>query len=667
MPIKTKQELQAFILGAVHAASGYRTQLAQIAGKCECYYEGIQYIQAIGFDRFVNSSTGRLLARWNPDLPSLRVTHNHVTEKVTVSAAATYPTAFDASVNPPIRDQGVAASVVAQTLEDALAAGVKHSKILDVAKDANLRRCITGVYGIGLGIRNSMRPVTMNGQTTALPSKTVYAYDVHPTRFILDPYVMARDLRDHQYVIYHDVWTIDKLRNIYPQVKWNPDDMATVGQLTPYEQSISTLSNARLFEKYRTYSTTKGAVVYQVHMKDETGRFGEYHVAVQTKKDDLEWMNEGDTQSPFGGDGLPFVLLHGNRRANSLWSISDVSMVMDSQDMLNLTYTMMFRTIQMFSSPKILVDQRWFSNIKGSKEDWRTQFTNQVGGIVSGSPPSMDKSVMAPQVMPSQPPQPVLLDLADRSAAKMRNDTFRTEMNIGSGAKSHVPFQTTNLLLNEGDRVLGIRTSEDIKAYSQILNVLLGTEVKHVQEQSAGTLAMLDEEGFDTEDVAVLLQTDPYYPSCGINLDESSVRYTSVAERKQTLTGALTAQAITPDVYARGMAELDQAITLDDKYMRQQIEKRVQRLLRGEPWVPMPLGTYNSWCITSLIKAQFDRSIAFNPQMQDLVKQAIQMQQQQAMQEQLANDPQIAMAQMQAAQQQQPQEQTLEDVLSSTG
>jgi hypothetical protein len=231
-------------------------------------------------------------------------------------------------------------------------------------------------------------------------------------------------------------------------------------------------------------------------------------------------------------------------------------------------------------------------------------------------------------------------------------------------------FNTTQLLMQEGDRVLAIRTTEDIKAYEQILNVLLGTQIRHVQEQSIGTLAMLDEEGFDQQDISVLLEADPYYPACGIKLDESSVRYTSVNERRQTLTSALTAQAITPDTYAQGMAELDQALTLQDKYMKQQIDKRVNRCLLGEPWVPMPMGAYNTWCINSLTKAQFDDRVAMDPMAQQRLAQGIQAQQQMMMQEQMATNPEIQM-QMMMAQQQQPapeeQPQTLEDVLTQAG
>ena len=678
MAFNTTEELKTFLDSAYASAQGYRNQLAMTVGRNECYFEGIQYIFNNGVDRFVSTTMGRLLSRWNPDSTALRVTSNHVTEKITVCAAATYPTSLDAEVKAPIRDEGIKGAVQSQTLEDLLSATVKHSNILSAAQDANIRRCVAGVYGIGLSIKTTQRPVNIGGQRTMMPSKELVAFDVHPTRFVLDPFIESRDLRQHNYVIYYDVWTIDKLRATYPEVKWNPDDMNTVGQLTPYEQSLATLSNSRLFEKYRTYSKTKGAIVYQLHRKDDTGRFGEYYIAVRTSREDLIWVNKDDSTSPFGGDGLPFVLLHGNRRANSMWSISDVSMIQDSQDMLNLTQTMLFRHLQAFTSPKYVVDSRFFG-VKGSKEDWRNSFSNQVGGLIVGYP-SADKTIMPPQLVNPPPPQPMLLDLAQRSADKMRTDTFRTEMNVGGGAKSHVPFQTTSTLLNEGDRVLSIRITEDTKAYEQILNVALGTQIKHVHDQSLGTLAMLDEEGFDQEDVARILQTDPLYPTCGVNLDESSVRYVSTDEKRQTLTAALTAQAITPSDYARAMAEYDMPITQEDRFMRTELEKSVDRLIQGEPWTPVPLGKYNDWCLSCLMRAQYDQRIRFNQDAKDRVAQAIQAQEQVAVQQALATNPeyqmqmqQAQMAQAQAAQQAAPTTDsvqkpiTLQDVLTSVG
>jgi hypothetical protein len=88
----------------------------------------------------------------------------------------------------------------------------------------------------------------------------------------------------------------------------------------------------------------------------------------------------------------------------------------------------------------------------------------------------------------------------------------------------------------------------------------------------------------------------------------------------------------------------------------------------GEEWMPMPLGQYNAWCLSVLIRAQFDRRIAFDPEAKMRLSQAVQAQQQMEVQEKLAADPAFQVQQMQAQQQAQMQQEqpqlTLADVIS---
>jgi hypothetical protein len=182
MAFNTTEELKTFLDSAYASAQGYRNQLAMTVGRNECYFEGIQYIFNNGVDRFVSTTMGRLLSRWNPDSTALRVTSNHVTEKITVCAAATYPTSLDAEVKAPIRDEGIKGAVQSQTLEDLLSATVKHSNILSAVQDANIRRCVAGVYGIGISIKTTQRPVNIGGQRSMMPSKaspTLFAAKIY--------------------------------------------------------------------------------------------------------------------------------------------------------------------------------------------------------------------------------------------------------------------------------------------------------------------------------------------------------------------------------------------------------------------------------------------------------------------------------------------------------
>ncbi len=676
-PIQSEEELNQFINTAKSAASDQRTRLGTSMGAYACYYEGLQYLaRQNGAINYQNTTVGRLFTQLNPDRQALRVISNQITQKTIVAAAATYPTAFSPTVEPPIRDSGPQAASVAQTLEDLTVATIHQCGLLGVAQDVNLWRCINGSYGIGLSVRSQQTTVMVEGQPTPMLNKTIKAIPVHPIKFILDPGIEDRDLTKHDYVIYEDVWTIDALRAAYPQVQFDPNDMQTMGQLCPVETQMNNLSDGRLYSRYRQFSQTKAARIYQVHRKDATGRFSEYYVGIEyntkVKDNTISWVNQDDPRSPFGGNGLPFALIHGHRRSSGVWGIGEVGMSMDSQDIINLMMTMILRHVRMFTSASYVVDRRWFGTT-ANDNDIHNQISNAVGGAIIGRPPSMDKSVMPPQLTMAPSYQPGLLEMLDRSSDKMRDDTFRAEVTTGSGMKSHVSSSVVNTMITQSDRVLGIRRTEDCQVYQELLQVLLGTQIKHIQEQTADSMAMLDREGFDQQDVMAILETDPYYPTCGMKLSEADLIYRSSEEKRSVLADALARNAITADQYQRGMAEMDYALSGQDRYMKTEIDKKVARLLLGEPWTALPLGGYGSWALQALRQALFDGRVKANPEMQQMVIEAINMQTQANVQEQLASDPNVAMAQMQAQQQAQaqapveePQPTTLAELIGST-
>jgi len=649
-----------FVRTAERADSARRLHLAQRVGTDQCYYHGIQFINTRGIGAFATTTTGRLLTQWNPDVPNLRITANEITEKITVAAAATYPTSLSASIEPPSRDCGVSQSVYTQCLEDALDLWTKKSNLLLVARDVNTFRCVCGDYGIRLAVKTEMRPVVLGGATQLMPSKTIKAYEVYPTNYILDPAMTSRRLADHNYVVYTDVLTETAIRSQFPGIDIKSEDLSTVGQLMPYEMALNSLSGAVLFGRYRQYSETKGARVYEIHAKGPDGRFSEYYVGVEIPGKDIKWVNADNPISPFGGNGLPHAIIRGHRRADGTpWSISDVSMARDPQDVLNLMMTQLMRSLLFFSNPRTIIDSRWFSAV-ANKEDFRQQFTDQVGGLIVGRPASMDKSIAAPRVEPMPQPPPMMMEMMEMAKDSMRRKTFRTDMNAGLGLKTHIPLGAQQTALQEADRVPAIRVGEDAESYQDLQMVLLGTGIRHVQERSASTLADLDEDGFDEQDIAILLNADPIYPTCGIKISEGNIRYRSANEKKADLVTSATNQQITPLAYRRGLAELDNEVLPEDKYMRQELEKAAARLLNGEPWTPMPLGEHNEWCLSILRRAQFDRKSKANPQILALVQQAIQAQVQIGVQEQMASDPNIIMqqqqAQMQAEQQAQQQQ-----------
>jgi hypothetical protein len=210
---------------------------------------------------------------------------------------------------------------------------------------------------------------------------------------------------------------------------------------------------------------------------------------------------------------------------------------------------------------------------------------------------------------------------------------------------------------NEADQVLGIRVQEDTDAYTDLLHVLVGTNVKLLRSENPGTLVNLRTKGFGEDEFQVLLGMDPYDAGVTIKVRESSVRFRSLAEKRSDLNTALQLQAIDPISYRMENASNDTPLTASDNTMFREIRRAVNDLLMGRPWRSRPLGEYNNTALTLLRQAQFDRRARQNPQIEDMVIQAIMAQLQAGGQEQV-----LAQAPMQAAQaqpeQQQPEEET---------
>lgn len=646
MKLTNEKEVQEFIRDRANAASMLRQALAVRTSTDEGYYEGAQWDRSRQ-SRFITTTTGRVPININADNAQLRVTQNETCQLIVKATAATFPQALEAQVDPGVRDSGVPASVRSDILADAIQLFAEKSGLLETARDVNARRSIYGVMGIGLHMRVKGRDVPMDGSTIQLDDRTVTAFEAHPLRFILDPSNQNRDLRRHPEVIFSDVWTVHKLRRTFPSLKFNDNDLMTIGQLTPFEQDIN--QRTGLFSIYRQYANTKGARIYQVHIKDDYGPlYGTMFAVVELKPGEMTVVNMNDPQSPFGGDKLPFVLLHGHRRASSMWSIGDVAMLKDDQDLLNLSMTWIMRHAQKASGYQWVAQRRWFGK-DVSDEDISHKFHNTIAGVIIGDDPRPSRDAASPPQLQQAPgPQPFLNDLSLSAQERMQAKTFRTELNSGRGLKSHVADQTFDRLINQSDQVLGIRVQEDILAYQQIAMVLLGTIVGNVQAASPSTLAALDEAGYDDQDRMVLLTTDPAYPACSITVTESSIRYRSLMEKRADLNDALAAQALSPDAYREAMAELSVAVTPKDKHMQQQLSKLVATLVEGQPWEPIPLGEFGSWCLSLMRQALLDRRVRKQPQIRQMIVQAIQAQTLMNTQEAMAANPETQLAREQA-------------------
>jgi hypothetical protein len=645
---------------ACRAFEPSRFYLGRTVSVNRCMFTGKHWITEEMLYKY--DTLGRHLVNLNPDTPKLRITLNRIPRFIHETAAATFPEMLEFRVTPPERDVGPEASLRASAQEDALAVAVDKTGFLDVARDANYRRCIDGVYGIGINVNFEGRKIGEAVEDDCIVK--AFEFDAH--QLTLDPENNNLDLWNHEYVIFRDVWTASKIRRVYG-VDLDESKLKSCGELMPIEMMAHTLSQNRLYSWLATYSETKGAIVYQVHLKDESGRFGRMLVGVDDGTFKTTWLNIDNQESPYGGCGMPFMLLHGYREPDVWISQSDVSLLKNDQDQINLLRTMFARIHQKHAGFQWMVAKG--SMIGDGPDDFRSQFRNYVGGVIEFDPGNRDNPKPAPQLVQYPAPHPYLQDVI--SVHQERDMPAQVHRNpiTGGATKSHVPDSTFQSALQAASQVLGNRLLEDKRRYEKFSEMLLGTYVKLVHKGSPSVLSQLRRDGFDATDFAMIHETDPYYPACGIKLTDRSIRYRSIEQKEQSLNEAAQLQMISPEDYRLGRAALDSPITEDDRFYASQADKWAMRVLLGEEWQPRSLGKATGFFVASFQRATLDRRTEVDPTAIERLNNAIMsmmaMQNAEMAAQAEAQQPQQAQQAAQPQQAEMPQEVDLAALITS--
>jgi len=663
------RQVQQWLEERERAYGSLRDQIALRGGIDACYYEGAQWLAVNDAMKSKGNFATRLFTNWNPDSSALRATVNIVSQLTQKSAAATFPSRIEVDGVPgDAAAGGIDASRLAQVAEDAVNTLVDHTGYLHARREANMRRCIWGTYGVGLSLAAYQRNVRTESFEHKGYDCVLKAFTFEPTRLVLDPDCHERCLDRHEYVIFESPWTVHKIRRVLG-IELDETDLYTIGQLTPMQQNLNRLSQNRLFSAYKEHSETRGAMVCQIHRRDGSGRFGEMIVAVKVPKGDPLLVNEQDRRTPFGGTGMPLELLHAHMRADTMWSISDVSMLKDTQDRTNLSATMLFRMMQKSAGYQILVPEGAAPHGM-SDEEYEHLFHNTVGGIIRYKPGTKDRPVPPPQLIQHPQPQSFYQEMINQYRQDGRDAVHRSEGHFGA-TKSHVPDATFRAALEEGDQVHGIRVQEDMDADNRLLGVALATLVRHVQAQSPNLLGMLTRAGFDEDDFAVLLEMDPDHLPVSVRVREASLRYRSHNAKRQDLLEMVQLQALPPGDARFSLArDLDRPLTETDRTMVRDAEKAALAVLAGQEWAPRMLGPYTQVYTDAFRRAMTDRRARLDPGAMARLERAIMNQTLKASEEALMSQPPTAGEPGAAqgaggAQQQLPEEAALATVLSA--
>lgn len=637
MKLDNRKQVFELLDSTASASEPMRTQLTERFGNDGCYYEAIQWLKQ-GFRplRNPNDERGPLRTDYNPDSRKLRAIDNDVTRLTQKSIASTEPDQIYMDVQPSERNCSPDAAYRASVHENFVNALIDDSGFLTAAQVANERRCIFGVWGIVLGLE------------TTEQGRYICTTDFDPSCLILDPFVQKRNLHEHSVVIYQDTWLIDRIEKAFGE-KLDPEKCKTVEQLESQRIELAEISQRKMFSKYVRFSRSKAAKVSQIHVRDGR-RFGQWFVVIEDGYNDKRMVNEDDDRTPFGGVGMPFTLLHGYPRADTMWSWGEPAQLKDDQDQKNLLKTLDNRILQNYAHSRPVIDRRFFGAHSANDDDAIKQMTNQVGRPLIGSGSDRVRNIQPPFYLQAPPPPQFVVDHLDRHTAAMVSKTHKAPGNFGL-SQTHTPFSTTQRVLDDADQVTSVRIRRDLKSYNYITQVLHATGIRLAQEKDPELAALMRREEFEPQDIAVVLQTDPTYPDVVMTVQESTVRHQSHASRKADLDQAAERGMVTAEQYQSIMADTLQ-IPLDDadRQMVDQARKAANRVIMGEEWVPIPLGQWNKVFIDTFTRAQMDARVRADNAARARLAAAIQGQYSMQYQERLLANPELA-AQVGAASQ----------------
>lgn len=651
MRFKTPEDVEKFDREMSLGADALRKQHASRIGIDQSYYEGVHWVtlnQPVrgGFQ------AGRLPTSYDADSENLRVQTNDLTRNVQKVVAGTRPESIFVDLLPPKSDHGIEAEAAAEAHQALVNMVIESSGFTGQAQAANQERAIAGTWGLGLSIRRIESDPNF---------AELIAFNFHPTDLILDPHVKDHRLWRHEWVGFETVWTLQKLLATFPELQGraeqDKDRFKTIGELEPVKINMYGLTGGRLYPEYAQHSRTRGVKVRQWHVRSRGDRFDQTFTIVELPGDggpEQKVMNFKNAQTPFGGCGMPFVLLKAHWRSQSPASVgmSDASMFRGSQDMINLGETLWHRVQQTYASPPWIVDRGAFKS-GTTDEQIKKLFNNKVGNILIINSSGRDRpgaNANEPKIAQAVSPQPATREGIERHKSAMREDAHKAPGSFGE-VKTHVTQDTFHRALDESGDVTDGRIKADIESYEKLLSVAHGTAVRHVQEKVPNVLGALRREGMDQDGFADLLREDPNRPRFRVKVRDESVRYRSHRQKKEDLQAAVAAKAIDALDFRISMArDQEQAITGRDAQMVADAALAARAVMSGEEWDAIDLGDWTGLFLDDFRAAMLDRSIRNDPEAKARLQRAIDSQRQKAIEVELASDPAIVAQQLQSQQ-----------------
>lgn len=652
--------LKEWIRDRRHETGARRLSQQEYAARCRAYDVGVQWLSrgvaASPLDQeairiYKQAGTANVP---NGGTAPLRTTLNKITEQVRRIQAGTAPRMLDVHSTPGMgvgRPQDVVSGDAMEAIANAV---IECSGMYGVARRANFERCVDGMHGMGYRIERSVKDGKIDMR--------LQCFNFNGYQLTLDPLNMDPNLYNHEYVIFSEVVTEHAARRRYGDDQMGKIDtkgLREVGQLMPVERKFHTLTGGQVFPEIAQNSKARGLVVHTVFLRGEGKRFDRMYTVLDTvggKNDSnrsfqiVNWdANQNGFGNPYGGVGLPLFCLYGHPRSQDLHGVSDVGMMIDSQDKLNIAASIYFQSLWNYVQKVLFVDRRALEDSKIKPTDIARQMRQ---GMLFLNIRSKDSFVPQVAQMP-QPPQAVAQDM-DRFTQDLREAGMKSAAHAGQ-QKSHVADQTVERVVELSEIASEDRVDTDIAEYEKMVESLASTQVRLVQAMYPSAIRLVREAGLGDEQIGRIRRIDPFRQLPRLKLAEEAIRRRSRSSVKRdiNLLAQSGAFANDPGMMARLLNGLDMPVSEHDRVMRQSAEIAAARAAESGEFTPYPMGQYAPYIVEALQRAAAQTS---DPATKQMLTQFIMLQQQTEIQ-----------AAGGGAQQQPEAEVTLQDLVANFG
>lgn len=642
-------ELKDWVRERRRETNARRVAQQEYVARCRSYDAGVQWLsRGVAGNQLDTQALRAFKQASSANVPDggtapLRTTLNKITENIRRVQAATNPKKLDARSTP---DYGVGRStdiVKADVAEAVANAALIDSGALGVCRTANFERCIDGMHGFGYRIERQETPGGFDAR--------LQCFDFDGFQLTLDPNVIDPCLDNHEYVILSEVLTEHAARRRFGDSQVDQLDTANlpeVGMLRPVERRFNALTGGILYPEMGTLGKAKGLIVHTIFLRGASKRFDRMYFMLDMGRSDTEasrasiitnWeINQRpEGGNPYGGNGMPLFLLYGHRRSKDLHGISDVGMMVDAQDKLNIAASIYFQSLWNYVQKVVFIDRRSLEDTKSSP----TQIMKQMRqGVMMLN--IRDRNAMAPQILQMpQPPQAVAMDI-QRFSDDVRNAGFRSAAHAGE-TKSHVADATVERTIEATEITADDRVDSDIAEYERFIESMTSTQIRLAQAGSISAQRLLFEAGLSDEQVGILLMIDPMRQLPRLKIAEESIRRRSRSQQKRDIAMLASAGVFAndPDEMRRLLVGIDMPVSNHDASIRQASEIIAAKVAAGEPFQPYPMGRDAAFLIEALRR---QAAQAPNPAIKQVITQAIMAQQQmeQSMMPQEPQEPQPA-------------------------